>query len=77
LLFILFLINSCAPFRESDRKIYKGFKKVNKTPQIYNQNFDNKIIRYIASKPINNKYPTLLFIHEAPGGANIFSGIYR
>jgi len=72
LFFIFFLIDSCAPFRESDKHIYKEFKKIQKTPQIYYENYNDKTIRYIADKPINNKLPTLLFIHGAPGSAENF-----
>ncbi len=56
--FLLFLplfipINSCMSFKESDKRIYKEFKKVNKTPQIYRENYQGKTTRDIASKPID------------------------
>ena len=78
LFFLLFLplfifVNSCMSFKESDKRIYKEFKKVNKTPQIYRENYQGKTLRYIATKPINNNLPTILFIHGAPGeGTNFF-----
>ena len=59
-------------FKQSDKRIYRQFKKVNKTPQINRKNYEGKTIRYIATKPIENNLPTLLFIHGAPGASDIF-----
>ncbi|MCF6348513.1 MAG: alpha/beta hydrolase [Flavobacteriaceae bacterium] len=59
-------------FRESDKRIYKKFKKVNKTPQIYRENYKGKTVRYVSAKPIKNSLPTLLFIHGAPGSGDSF-----
>ena len=65
-------INSCMSFKQSDKRIYKQFKKVNKTPQINRKNYEGKTIRYITTKPIDNNLPTLLFIHGAPGASDNF-----
>ncbi len=71
-LIVLLPMNSCMSFKESDNHIYKQFKKVNKTPQIYREIYRDKTIRYIAAKPIDNALPTLLFIHGAPGESSNF-----
>jgi len=74
-LFTLILVisfNSCMSFKQSDKRVYKEFKKVNLYPNIYRENFQGKTLRYIASKPIDNKQPTLLFIHGAPGASDNF-----
>ncbi len=72
LLLLCISINSCMSFKESDKHIYKEFKKIGKSPQIYRENYQGKTIRYIATKPIDNSLPTLLFIHGAPGESNNF-----
>jgi pimeloyl-ACP methyl ester carboxylesterase len=70
ILLLLIINNSCASFRESDKKVYKTFKKENKSVQIYYENYNDKTIRYIAKNPINDSLPTLLFIHGAPGASD-------
>ncbi len=69
---LFFFIHSCMSFKESDKRVNKTFKKVNKIPQIYRANFNGKTIRYIADKKINNDLPTILFIHGAPGTSDNF-----
>ena len=71
-LVVFLVMNSCMSFKTSDKHVYKKFKKANKIPQIYRENYKNKTIRYISTKPINNNLPTLLFIHGAPGSADNF-----
>jgi len=68
LLFLLLFIstNSCLSFQKSDKRIYKQFKKVNKTPQIFRENYQNKTIRYIATKPIDNNLPHYFLYMELP-----------
>ncbi len=71
---LLMLLSSCVTFRESDKGVYRNFKKEGITPQIYHENFQGKVMRYIAAKPIDNSLPTLLFVHGAPGaGENFFA----
>ena len=74
LFFLLLIIsfNSCMTFKQSDKRVHKEFKKTNLSPKIYRENFQGKTIRYIASKSIDNKLPTLLFIHGAPGASDNF-----
>tara|TARA_R110002073_G_scaffold279026_1_gene442888 strand:- start:128116 stop:128982 length:867 start_codon:yes stop_codon:yes gene_type:complete len=70
-IYVLLIIfnTACVSFRESDRKVIREFKKTAIKPEIYRENFQGKTIRYISSKPIDNRLPTLLFIHGAPGSA--------
>jgi pimeloyl-ACP methyl ester carboxylesterase len=65
-------MNSCVAFRESDKRVAKEFKKVNKSPNIYRLAFNDKVIRYISTNPIDVNLPTLLFVHGAPGSADNF-----
>jgi len=69
---LLLTLSSCATFRESDKHIYRQFKKSDKTPQIYREDYQGKTMRYIAAKPIDKTLPTLLFIHGAPGASDNF-----
>ena len=74
-LFFLVLVisfNSCMSFKQSDKRVHREFKEVNLSPKIYRENFQGKTLRYITSKPIDNKLPTLLFIHGAPGASDNF-----
>ena len=72
-LLVLFVsMNSCMSFKQSDKRIYKEFKKDNKTPKIYRENYKDKTIRYIADKPIDITLPTVLFVHGAPGSSDNF-----
>lgn len=71
-LLLFFLINSCMSFKQSDKHINKVFRKANKIPVIYRENYQGKAIRYIASDYINNNLPTILFIHGAPGSSDNF-----
>ena len=64
---MIIMSTSCMSFKESDRKVYREFKKAKNIPQIYHANYSSKTIRYIAAKPIDRNLPTLLFIHGAPG----------
>ncbi len=72
LLLLISMFNSCMSFKVSDKRIYKEFKKEDKKPRIYRENFKGKTIRYIAAKPINTNLPTILFIHGAPGSSDNF-----
>ncbi len=72
LLTVLVLANSCVSLRMSDDKVIKSFKKINQTPKIYHTNYKGKKMRYITSKPIDKKLPTVLFLHGAPGSSSDF-----
>ena len=73
LTFYIIIATSCSSFKDSPKKIFKEFKETGLTPVIYTEDYQGKTIRFIASKPINNTLPTLLFIHGAPGsGGNYF-----
>ena len=72
LVLLLLLLNSCVTFKDSDKKIYKHFKKEQKEVHIYRENYQGKTIRYIATNPVDNSLPTLLFIHGAPGSSDNF-----
>lgn len=72
LMFLFLFFASCASFRESDEHVYREFNKFNKSPKIYREVYQNKTLRFITTKPINNKLPTLLFIHGAPGSSENF-----
>jgi len=69
---LLLFVNSCISLRMSDKKILKDFKKYHQTPKIFHVIYQGKPMRYIASKTINKKLPTLLFIHGAPGSSADF-----
>ncbi len=70
-IYILLMIIStaCVSFRESDRKVFRKFKKTTLTPKIYRIPFEERELRYIAAKEIDTQLPTILFIHGAPGSA--------
>jgi pimeloyl-ACP methyl ester carboxylesterase len=56
--------------RDSDRKIYKDFKKLNQKPEIYHDTYKGIPIRYIADKKFDKKLPTFIFVHGAPGSSD-------
>jgi len=75
-IYILLMIIStaCVSFRDSDKKVFKKFKETHITPKIYQTNFEDTQMRYIASAEISAALPTILFIHGAPGsGSNYFT----
>ncbi len=72
IIILLFALNSCATFRKNDKKVYKVFKKATITPTIYREKFEEKTVRYIASKPIDANTPTIIFVHGAPGSSHNF-----
>ena len=72
LLLLSICTSSCMSFKQSDKRIYRKFKKEAIKPQIYREPYKGKTIRYVAAKPIDNTLPTLLFIHGAPGSSDNF-----
>ncbi len=69
---LLLFANSCISLRMSDKEVLDNFKKYHQTPKIFHINYQGKPMRYITSKSINKKLPTLLFIHGAPGSSADF-----
>jgi len=69
---LLIFANSCISLRMTDKKVLESFKEHNQTPKIFHINYQGKPMRYIASKAIDKKLPTLLFIHGAPGSSADF-----
>ncbi len=74
---LLLLNNSCVSFRESDKRVYKEFKKENKSVQIYHEDYMDKTIRYITATPVDANLPTLLLIHGAPGASDNFFNVLK
>ena len=69
---LLLFANSCVSFRMTDKKVLNTFKEHNQTPKIFHLNYKGTPMRYVASKSIDKKLPTLLFIHGAPGSSADF-----
>jgi len=69
---LLIFANSCISLRMTDKKVLDAFKEHNQTPKIFHINYQEKSMRYIASKSIDKNLPTLLFIHGAPGSSADF-----
>ena len=71
---ILFSFNTLADFRESDKKLKKEFKEINKEVNIDFVDYEGKQLRYYSPNPIDNTQPSILFIHGAPGtGSSYFN----
>lgn len=64
--------NSCMSFRMDDNAVVKSFKKSHLTVKIYRTSYQGKPMRYVATKPIDVKLPTLFFIHGTPGSSADF-----
>ncbi len=77
LFFLLALANSCMSLRVDDKSILKEFNEFQRLPIIYHTTFKGKTMRYLVSKPFNNKLPTLLFVHGAPGSLSDFNRYLR
>jgi len=72
LVFLFVLANSCMSLRTSDKEMVKDFSAYQLTPKIFHTVFQGKPMRYVASKPIDNQLPTLIFVHGAPGSSSDF-----
>ncbi len=68
----LTVANSCLSLQMDDKAVVKSFKKGHLTSKIYRTSFKGKPMRYIASKTIDVKLPTIFFIHGAPGSSADF-----
>ena len=57
-------------FRKGDNKVRRKFRNSGVIPVIQYVNFENKSLRYISNRSIDNNLKTLLFIHGAPGSSS-------
>lgn len=57
-------------FRKGEKKVFRKFRNSGVTPIIQYVDFEGKTLRYISDRVINNKIPTILFIHGAPGSSS-------
>jgi pimeloyl-ACP methyl ester carboxylesterase len=69
---ILISCISCLTFRDSNAEIYSEFEKENLKADISTLKIEDNEIRYVFSKTIDKRKPTIIFVHGAPGSSSDF-----
>lgn len=72
----LIIFTGCMNMRRSTKKFRAEFRESQIEVNIIQDTFDNRVFRYLHYE-LNPTFPTLFFVHGAPGSATSFSGYIK